>query len=154
AGTNLENDRFLLGRSYEELGHVCKEQHRLDKAVESYRRALDVYTKLVAEFNNPDRQARLSWTRRWIVDVLVSQLQQANADALLTDDQKKSKAQELRDQVVKHARDSIKTGGWANAKAWQLATDPDPQHRDAALAVELAKLAVEHASDEAKGNFL
>jgi serine/threonine protein kinase len=154
AETNRQDHRFQLGRSFEELGHVYKDQHRLDKAMESYCCALDVWTKLVAKFDNTDREAHRSRTRQRIVDVLVSQLQQANADAQLTDEQRKSKAREFREQALKLVRDTIKTGGWANNKAWQLATDPDPQQRDPALAVEFAKLAVEHASDDTKGTFL
>ncbi len=154
AERNLEDRRFQLGRSYEDLGHVYNTQHRFDQAVESYRRALDIFTKLVNEFNKPNYKDRQSWTQQSILNVLVLQLQQANVDAQLTDEQRKTKAQELRDQAVKLARDTIKTGWWANNNAWRLATGPDPQQRDPTLAIILAELAVEHASDDAKGMFL
>src|SRR5262249_46937180 len=154
AATNRENDRLLLARSYEELGHAYRVQNRLDKAIETYRQALDIRTKLVAEFSKQDYKAYQSWTQQWIVDVLISQIQQAKADAELTEEQRESKAQELRDQVVKLVGDSINPGGGANDIAWRLATDPDQQRRDPTLAVELAKRAVELASEQAKGNFL
>jgi serine/threonine protein kinase len=154
AETNLEDHRYHLGRSYDELGQAYEAQQRLDKAVESYRSALDVWTKLCADFNSDDFKAYQAQSLQWLVEVLALQLQKANADPRLTDEQRKSNVQEFRDQVLKLVRETIKTGGWANKEAWQLATDPDPRQRDPTLAVELAKLAVEHASGDTRGDFL
>jgi tetratricopeptide (TPR) repeat protein len=152
--SNTEDHRFHLGRSYEELGHLFKAQHRLDKAIEAYRQAQEIWRKLVADFNDQDRRNHLMWAQQRIIEVLILQAHDSDTDAELPQSQRKTKAQGFRDQALSLLRDSIKTGGWANNIAWPLATDPDLQQRDPTLAVEFAKLAVEHASDDDKGIFL
>jgi tetratricopeptide (TPR) repeat protein len=149
ADYHVEDHRWHLACSHDALGHLCREGGRLEEAAKAYRKAQVEWVKLVEEFNHPDRRAHMTWNHGWLFEVLASLARQVDRDSKRPQADRAAAAQALRAEATQLCRDGLKRGldtpQSLNDTAWRLATDPDPNNRDPAWAVELAKLAAQGA---------
>jgi serine/threonine protein kinase/tetratricopeptide (TPR) repeat protein len=154
ADYHVEDHRWHLACSHDALGQFCKENGRLEEAAQAYRNARVVWVKLVAEFNHPDRRAHMAWNHGWLLEVLIARARQVENDGKRSEADRSMAAQALRTEVTQLYRDGLQRGLRTpmsiNDTAWRLATDANPANRDPALAVELARLAVEREPGSAR----
>jgi serine/threonine protein kinase/Flp pilus assembly protein TadD len=129
--------RLKLARSYHDLGNVLTDLKHLHEAETNYRKAEKAYRQGIKVGEDLARQfpADPSYGRELLdsyVDLAV----------LLTSTDRRREASEAHAKVLKLIPDDAQT---QNNLAWQLVSTPDPYARDAVLAVELAKRALERA---------
>ncbi|HEV3263823.1 MAG TPA: tetratricopeptide repeat protein [Gemmataceae bacterium] len=143
--------RQELAFTQEAHGHLLKAAGHFEEAAEAFRKALPLWETLIADDNKGDARNHLSWTHGSLVEVLVSLARRMEQDAKRSEADRKAAAQGYREEARDVLRDGIKRGLHTpqslNDLAWRLATDPKPESREPAWAVELAKLAVERAPD-------
>jgi serine/threonine protein kinase/Flp pilus assembly protein TadD len=151
ADFNKEDHRWRLGLDHEALGSWLKDLGRLDDAAEAYRQGLSDWQKLADEFHKEDHRNHLSSCHAGLTEVLIGRARQVENDAKLSKADGRAKGQAYRAEARQLLRDGIKRGFHTahslNQSAWRLATDPNPDKRDAAWALEVAKLAVERDPD-------
>jgi tetratricopeptide (TPR) repeat protein len=117
---------------YYHLGDLMLETKKYKEAAGFYRQAMPLYQKLLERFPQP---SYLQGERTHIVQALATALQKTG---------RSEEAMELMRDLLQ--RGSV-TAQSLNLLAWQLATAADPNQRDPAWAVKLAKLAVEREPD-------
>jgi serine/threonine protein kinase/Flp pilus assembly protein TadD len=153
AERNVEDHRYHLAVSRECLGHALKGAGRFDGAADAYRKALVVWLTLVEEQRHPDRQNHISSSHASLLEALVGRARQVERDTKLSEADRQVHARKYRTEAAEVVRDGIKRGLHTpqslNELAWGLATNANADARDPAWAVELAKLAVAHAPDNA-----
>jgi tetratricopeptide (TPR) repeat protein len=146
--------RQMLSGHYRELASWLKGVGRHQVAEAVSRQAMDFYSKLYADFpNNPGYRASLSEGYAHLVELLVSRATLVEKDSKLSQAESGAAAQAYRVQASELLQDQARRGlpnpaAFLNNSAWRLATDPKPDHRQPALALELAKLAHQHAPDQ------
>jgi tetratricopeptide (TPR) repeat protein len=144
---NQEGHRGALAYNSDLLGHLSKEKGRFSQAASAFRQAMTVWQKLHADFRKDDYRKYQSLSQGWLFEALVAQTRQIENDVTLADGNRRDKAQACRTEATELAQDGLRRGLQTptslNNTAWRLATDANPANRDPALAIALAKLAVE-----------
>jgi WD40 repeat protein/serine/threonine protein kinase/tetratricopeptide (TPR) repeat protein len=122
--------RQELARRYVDLGNLSRKLDRPEEAERAYRQGIKIGEDLLTKFpKDPSYQQQLFDTC-------------ARLGTLLTTTGRRREANEVHAKVLERIPDDA---GAQNGLAWSLVTSPDPDVRDAVLAVALAKRAVERA---------
>jgi tetratricopeptide (TPR) repeat protein len=153
ADFNLPDYRRNLAWNRERLGRLLKRVDRLQEAEKAYRDALAGFDKLVGEFNLPDHRTHLSWNCAALAEVLLRRAKQADQDAKVSEPDRKSAAAAYRIEAKQLVQDAVKrdlhTPQSLSGLARQLVRTSNPDGRDAAWAVDLAKKAVDLSPETA-----
>jgi serine/threonine protein kinase/Tfp pilus assembly protein PilF len=140
-------DRHHVAYSSDLLGFLLNSRGKFGQAAQAFRQAVSVWHKLHTDSRKDDYRKYESLSHEWLFEVLLAQAGQIEKDVTLPDGDRRDKAQACRTEAKELARDGLKQGLQTptslNNMAWRLATDTNPANRDPALAIELAKLAVE-----------
>jgi serine/threonine protein kinase/Flp pilus assembly protein TadD len=151
ADFNQPDYRFNLAENREGLGRVLKTTDRLQEAEQAYREAIAALDKLVEKGNVPDHRTHLAWNYVSRVEVLHRLAKQVENDTRHSEKKGKAQARLLRDRAGKLQHEAEKRGLLTpealNGLAWPLVVNPPRDPRDAAWAVELAKMAIQRAPD-------
>jgi WD40 repeat protein len=130
------------------LARVLSDQEKHDEAEKYCREALAIRRRVHGNAN-----PRVATDLGLLAALLLKRARQIENDADLSEADRIARAQEYRTQVRDLLRDGIERGLEApllnNNTAWFLATDPNLDNRDSAWAVELGKMAVEQAPENA-----
>ena len=147
--------RQMLSEYYRELAGWLQGVGRHQDAEAVSRQAMDFYSKLSADFPNKlDYRASLSESYAHLVELLLSRATLVEKDSKLSQAERGATAHAYRAQAGELLRDQARLGlpnpaVFFNNSAWRLASDPNPDNRNPASALELAKLAVQRAPDQA-----
>jgi serine/threonine protein kinase len=145
--SNQELHRSSLAYNSDLLGHLLNQRSKFSQAVPAFRQAMTVWQKLHADSGKDDYRKYQSLSQAWLIETLAAEARQIEKDATLSDGDRRAQAQARRTEAKELVQDGLKRGLQSpeslNNIAWRLATDADPANRDPALAVELAKLAIE-----------
>jgi tetratricopeptide (TPR) repeat protein len=129
------------------LGFLLNERGKFSQAAHAFRQAMTLWQKLHADSGNEDYRRYASLSHAWLIQALAAQARQIEKDGTLSDGDRREKAQACRTEARALVQDGLKQGLQTpvsvNNTGWGLATDLNPANRDPALAIELAKLAVE-----------